>query len=73
MSYLLLYLDLLEVPADSGLTASRQTAQFVGVTALRVQTGCRWGECIELVKVSLHREHVTTLCAHVITLIFQNL
>lgn len=71
--YLLLYLDLLIVLTGSGLRSSRQTGEFIGVTAIRVRTGHRRDKRIELVKISLNRENMTTLCAHVITLVLQHL
>lgn len=69
---MLLNLDLLVVPAGSRLRF-RQTAEFVGVTAIRIRTGHRLDKGIKLVKIRLRREDVPTLYAHVIPLIFQNL
>lgn len=73
MPYLLLYLDFLVVFARSRLRSFRQTAEFVWVTAIRIRTGHQLGKGVELIKIRLYRENMTTLCAHVIPLIFQNL
>lgn len=71
--HLLLYLDLLVVPAGGRFRSSRQTAELVGVASIRIRAGRRRYKGIELVEISLHHEDMTTLGAHVVTLILQNL
>lgn len=68
-----LYFDLLIVPAGSRLRSPRQTGELVGGAVVRVGAGYRQDEGVELVKVGLRGENVTTLCTHIITLVLQNL
>ncbi len=51
----------------------RQASLREGVVAFRIGTRYQLGKSIELVKISLHRKHLTTLCTLVFPLIFKNL
>lgn len=70
---MLLYLNFLVVLTRSRLRSSRQTAKFIRITANRIWAAKRGDEGIELVKISLHLENMSALCAQVITFILQNL